>query len=125
MKSILLSIKPDYANSILSGKKRYEYRRIRSKEKVERIFIYATSPIQKVVGEVTVEDVVSDLPIKVWNQTKTESGMDWESFRNYFSGSEIAHAYALGTVAKYETPKELSEFHIAKAPQSFVYIEVE
>jgi len=61
----------------------------------------------------------------MWAKTKAESGMNWESFRKYFSGSEVAHAYVLGAVAKYNKPKKLSEFHIAKAPQSFVYIEVE
>ena len=125
MKSILLSIKPDYAKSILSGIKKFEYRRIRSKEKINRIFIYATAPIQKIVGEVTVEDVVSDTPTNVWNKTKVSSGMDLESFQKYFTDAEVAHAYALGEVIKYNIPKDLHEFHITKAPQSFIYIDLE
>ncbi|MDD8572078.1 ASCH domain-containing protein, partial [Escherichia coli] len=48
---VLLSIKPEYAESILSGKKKYEFRKnIFRNKNVDTIVIYATMPVGKVIG---------------------------------------------------------------------------
>ena len=123
MKMAVMSIKPIYAEKILSGQKRFEYRKIPCKQKIDRILIYSTSPIMKVVGEVQVIEVLSDTPSRIWEKTKMNSGVSKEFFDQYFNGRHTAIAYALGRVAEYELPKELAEFGITNAPQSFVYID--
>lgn len=50
MKSILLSINPQYVDKIMNGEKEYEYRKIKCKTKVDKMYIYSTIPIKKVVG---------------------------------------------------------------------------
>jgi hypothetical protein len=40
----------------------------------------------------------------------------------YFSKNTIAYAYKLGKITVYEKEKELFEYGIKHAPQSFVYI---
>jgi len=57
---VLLSIKPEYAEKILSGEKKYEYRRAIFKDQsVNKIIIYASSPIQKVIGEFDIECIIT------------------------------------------------------------------
>ena len=59
--SILLSIKPEYVEKILKGEKRYEFRRKLCQKEVDKIYIYETSPVKKVVGEaVDIEKLQGD-----------------------------------------------------------------
>ena len=58
MPSILLSIKPEYAEKILSGEKRYEFRRKLCKREIDKIYIYATRPVQKVIADAGMRDIL-------------------------------------------------------------------
>lgn len=119
---ILLSINPQYVESIMSGTKRYEFRKVKCKEKVDKIIIYSTYPVMKVVGEAEVLDVLVNSPEEVWKKTSSFSGITKEFFDSYFSGHQKAVAYKLGKVKKYKKPVNLLDFGIKAAPQSFVYI---
>jgi predicted transcriptional regulator len=49
--NVLLSIKPEYAELIKSGLKKYEFRRkIFKKAGHSKVFIYSTSPVKKITG---------------------------------------------------------------------------
>ena len=122
MCKILLSINPEHVENILSGEKQYEFRKIKCKEKVDKIVIYSTSPIMKVVGEADVLDVIVDSPELVWGVTAEFSGITRQFFDAYYKNHDVAVAYKLGRVKKYKRPKELSAFGVTCAPQSFIYI---
>ena len=67
---VLLSVKPEFALGILSGSKKYEYRRTMFRSTaVESVFMYASSPMQALVGEFRVAHVLSDEPSKLWAKT--------------------------------------------------------
>ena len=122
MATILLSIKPEYVKKIFSGEKKYEYRKHLSQEPVDRIIVYSTDPEQKVVGEIKVTGTLQMSPTRLWELTKRDAGISREKFRKYFKGCKEAFAYQLGETTMYEAPKELSDYGISQAPQSFVYI---
>lgn len=122
MRKILLSIKPEYANRILSGDKKYEYRKRLANDDIEMIIIYATFPIMKIVGEVEVDEKIEMAPSLLWENTKRKSGISRKKYREYFRGCKRACAYKLGRVTKYEKAKQLSDIGIRQAPQSFVYL---
>lgn len=107
------------------GIKKYEFRKSVSKVPVNKIIIYATSPIKKVVGEAIVENILADSPKNIWQQTKNESGVSAKFFNAYYMGKLQAVAYKLGAVTKYDNPKELSSYGISQAPQSFIYLNQE
>ncbi len=122
MCKILLSINPEHVENILSGEKQYEFRKIKCKEKVDKIIIYSTAPVMKVVGEADVVDVIVDSPDLVWDETFEHSGITKQFFDTYYQNRSLAIAYKLGKVKKYDKPKDLSYFGLTNAPQSFVYI---
>ena len=122
MSVILLAIKSRTAFKIMSGEKRYEYRK-RVGKNVKRIVIYSTLPVKKVIGEAQVLDVIKGSPMEVWNSTKDYSGTTMDSFFEYFKDTSIAYAYKLGRVSLYKEPKELSDYGIYYFPQSYVYLE--
>ena len=119
---MLLSINPEHVENILSGKKRYEFRKRKCKADVDMILIYSTSPVMKVVGVVEVMSVIVDRPDKVWNKTSEFSGITKDFFDKYFEDKEQAVAYKLGEVKKYKKPVPLEFFGVNFAPQSFVYV---
>lgn len=122
MKSLLLSIKPEYVDRILQGTKRYEYRKRLAREPVEAIYIYSTTPVMKVVCVVKVLGYLEMSPSALWEKTKAQSGISRAKYREYFRNCKKAYAYQLGDVLIFDTPRELSDFGITAAPQSFVYI---
>ena len=123
MCTILLSINPRYVERIMSGDKIYEYRKIQCKKNVDKIVIYSTSPVMKVVGEADVADILIDEPQAIWKITEKKSGIDKAFFDMYYAGKKQAVAYKLKHIVQYDVPKKLSEYGIKMAPQSFCYVD--
>lgn len=123
MCSILLSINPNHVENILNGSKLYEFRKKACKRKVDKIIIYSTTPVMKVVGEAEVEEVLIDDPEIIWKKTQKKSGIDKLFFDRYYENREQAVAYKLRNVRKYTKPRDLKEFGVLSAPQSFQYVD--
>lgn len=122
MCKILLSINPQHVDNIFNGTKKYEYRKIKCKKEVDKIIIYSTYPVKKIVGEASVEKILEKNPKEIWEETKKFSGISLNFFEDYYKGCEKAIAYKLKNVIKYEEPQELKSYGIKAAPQSFVYV---
>lgn len=122
MCSILLSINPSHVENIMNGIKIYEFRKKACKRHVDKIIIYSTTPVMKVVGEADVDEVLIDKPSEIWKITRKKSGIDKTFFYDYFEDRDQAVAYKLKNITKYSEPKELIELGIKNAPQSFQYI---
>ena len=104
---VLLSIKPEYAEKILNGEKKFEFRRVLPKNKdITRVIIYATMPIGKVVGEFEIAELISESPVRLWEITAEFSGITENFFDSYFEGRKIAHAIKVGKVRKYKQNKD-------------------
>lgn len=121
---VLLSIKPEFADLILNGTKKYEYRRVIFQDpRVRSVVIYATLPIGRIVGQFDIKGVISDQPEKVWEKTRTRAGISRASFEAYFFGKKVAHAVAISKVKRYQRPIPLEELAPnAVAPRSFRYL---
>ena len=118
MSTMLLSIKPEYAKVILEGKKQYEFRKIKPKEYVNHIILYASSPQKQVVGEAVIDEILEGTP-----KAKSAAGITRKFFFSYYAGKDKAVAYKLKDVVTYKVPKELSDYGISQAPQSFIYLD--
>lgn len=122
MCKILLSINPIHVENIFNGTKEYEFRKVKCKESVDKIVIYSTNPVMKVVGEVKVLSVLEGTPENIWKRTRKEAGIDKSFFSRYYKGKKKAFAYKLGNAIQYEEPRDLSYYGVKVAPQSFVYL---
>ncbi|WP_342051590.1 MULTISPECIES: ASCH domain-containing protein [unclassified Cupriavidus] len=122
---ILLSIKPVYADKILSGEKRFEFRKASfSVENLESVVIYATKPVGKIVGEFEVAAVHRDRPARMWEKTKRFAGVDKVFFDDYYQGRDLAVAIEVGEVHRYSKPRELTSLgDNITPPQSFRYLQ--
>jgi predicted transcriptional regulator len=123
-KSVLLSIKPEFVEKIFSGLKKFEFRRVIFKAKsVSRIVVYASSPVQRVVGEFEVAGILSLRKHHLWKQTESGSGIAKAYFDEYFDGKDHGYAIQIRRPKKYGQPKPLKDFcgH-DRPPQSFMYL---
>ena len=119
---ILLSIKPQFAFAILHGQKKFEFRRNIFARQVDVILIYATAPIQRVVGEFDVSSIISEPVPVLWKRTREYAGIDETLFFEYFQGCNIGHAIEIGEVRAYSAPFCPVERFGLKPPQSFTYL---
>lgn len=122
MSKILMSIKPEYVDKIFSGSKKYEYRKRMCKEKIDTIIVYSSSPIQKVVGELKIKQVLYDKKTIIWNKTNKYGGITKIKYDNYYENCGYAVAYEIEKAILYDKQKDLKDFNVKKAPQSYVYI---
>ena len=122
MCTILLPIKPEYANRIVEQTKLYEYRKNICKKNIDKIVIYSTSPVKRIIAEVEVKAVISNTPNKLWNETKQYSGISKTKYMKYFENKDVAFAYELVKVIVYKQPKKLEDIGIDYYPQSYVYL---
>jgi predicted transcriptional regulator len=122
--SVLLSIKPRFANAILEGTKTFELRRALFRNRaVRRIVMYASSPVSRVIGEFLIDGILELEPARLWAQTAKGAGVDREAFDDYFRGCEIGFALRVSCPRRYARPLKLGEqCGLSRPPQSFCYL---
>jgi predicted transcriptional regulator len=120
---VLLSIKPEFAIKIFEGTKKFEFRKVIFKNpNVKTVIVYASSPVQQVIGEFEIDDIFSFNPEAIWELTKKYSGISEEYFYQYFADREIAHAIKIKNTKKYRIPLSIRDDFNVFPPQSFVYL---
>lgn len=121
---ILLSIRPEFAASIFTGKKKYEFRRsIFRRVDVTTVVVYATAPVSRVVGEFDIEAVICESLDNLWQRTKDGAGISKEYFLKYFENRPVGYAIAVKNYRKYDLPVDLKEVFGLTPPQSFLYLD--
>ncbi|MFA7042749.1 MAG: ASCH domain-containing protein [Bacteroidales bacterium] len=120
---VLLSIKPEFAFKIFDGTKKFEFRKsIFKRSGVKKVVVYASSPVQQIIGEFEIADILCEETELLWNMTQQFSGISKEFYDQYFANKDKAFAIQVGKVKKYDLPKSLSDYDIYFAPQSFAYL---
>ncbi len=118
----LLSIKPIYANAILDGRKTVEFRKRPFKRPVSHVVIYATTPIQRVVGWFQTKHFEQMSPSALWNRFASVGGISKEQFDVYYNGSESGVAIHVEKPRRLANPVPLKRTKVAAAPQSYTYL---
>lgn len=57
--NIVISINPEYVNKIIKETKKVEYRTRIPKNSVQKLIIYETAPIKKVVAEAEIVEILA------------------------------------------------------------------
>jgi predicted transcriptional regulator len=122
--SVLLSIKPRFAEAILDGRKCFEFRRALFRNRdIESVLIYASSPVCRVIGEFKIEHILEMSPEALWAVTHLGSGIEKSYFFDYFVGRNTAYALKVKSAVRYKQPLRLIEhLGMERPPQSFCYL---
>lgn len=120
---VLLSIKPEYANLIFEGKKKFEFRRtIFKNREVKKIIVYSSSPVQKIIGEFDIDQIITHDLKTLWSKTKKQSGISEDFFFEYFINKQTGFAIKIKNTKLYRNPKCIRQDYNLMPPQSFLYL---
>lgn len=102
---IVLSIRPEHAEKIISGKKKIEIRRkFSNKWKGASALLYASSPRREFVGEAEIGEIITGTPEKIWSDWQSEIGCSYDEFASYCKGAERVTALIFADVKPFKLP---------------------
>jgi predicted transcriptional regulator len=122
----VLSIKPEYATKIIAGQKTVELRRRFPTSTVTGaiVYVYATVPIQAVIGWATIAEV-QVLPIaEIWKKYNAVAHIGDDDFKEYFGDLKEGCVLVLERPEALDPPISLAalkENLRFVPPQSFCY----
>ena len=120
---IALSIKPVYANAILSGKKTVEFRKNGIPTDIKTLVLYATQPEQRVVGYFDVKNCDVDHPSVLWEKYGKYGQITFDNFNSYYKGKILGKCFIVEKAYKFKIPIPLSKCKsFTISPQSFGYL---
>lgn len=107
----------------LMAQKKFEFRKVIFKNpNIKTVVVYASFPVQQVIGEFEIDDIFSFDPESIWKMTKKYSGISEDFFFEYFADRDIAHAIKIKKTKKYRKPLCIREDFNAVPPQSYMYL---
>ena len=119
----LLAVHPKYANRLMDGSKTVEFRKVKFREKIGFVVVYASTPIRRIVGYFSVSEIVKGSPRELWSSYKDAAGITEDDFWAYYKDSENAVAILVKDATKLEEPLTLDSVKPNNvAPQSFEYL---
>ncbi len=128
MKSVLISIRPQWVEKITSGEKTIEVRKTAPKEVPFKAYIYCTygnpkenyalSKQGKVIGEFICNNASELDYVYYWNNGyEFETCLTYRQVADYGKGKTI-YGWHISDLKIYDKPKELSEFYTKKTCNS-------
>lgn len=103
---VVLSIKPEFAFKIFDGTKKFEFRKaIFKNSEIKTVIVYASSPVQKVIGEFDIKRIINDDLDSLWELTRKFSGITEDFFYDYFENRTEGFAIEVKNAKKYTTPQ--------------------
>lgn len=126
---LLMSVKPEFAERIMSRKKTVELRRKFSTRWIgHRINIYASAPVMSLMGEARIAGVVMNKPEIIWERFHEQIGCSRAEFDAYVAGTNEMYAIELEDVQAYRARLPLVQMsHWTSGnltpPQSYLTLE--
>jgi predicted transcriptional regulator len=120
----LLSIHPQYADAIMRGDKRVEFRKQPFARPVEHVVIYATAPVQRIVGTFRVAGCDVAEPAELWRRYGDVGGIERDDFEGYYGRRSSGVAIAIeGSPIPMDLPLDVVDQ--VRPPQGFAYLTTE
>lgn len=108
----LMSIRPQYARAVLSGRKKYELRKLAGVRPVEEgalIVVYSSGKVKSIVGEFRAGRVIVGSPDVVWaHASRPGQGVGGDAYA-YIRGAKRAMAIEVVEPRFYPRPVTLEE----------------
>lgn len=125
-KYLFISVKPEFANKILTREKCIELRKIKPHvNSGDYVIIYASSPQKCVIGFSEIKQIIETTPEQMWEKYSKVLGIDEPRFYSYYKdknkaiGIEIGAIKSINPISLDELRKIDIKFH---PPQVYRYI---
>ena len=127
---MLISVRPKYAEKILSGYKKVELRRVRPKRITigAIILLYVSSPVKSLTGAFRVSRIVREPINKLWKSVQAIACMTREEFYAYYEGAPYGIGIYFNEYMLFQDPIGLGELRIKiekfNPPQGYRYANI-
>lgn len=125
-RALVLSLKPRFAEAILSGRKTVELRRVMPRITVPTLaLLYASGPTRSLVGTCVVRSVARHSVNELWGLHGAHMALTRPEFDAYLAGREVGVALVLEQATRLPAPIPLHVLRRAdnfKPPQSLAYV---
>jgi predicted transcriptional regulator len=126
--TLFLSLRPRFAELLLSGRKTVELRRIRpAVAEGTPVLLYASSPRMTLVGRARVATVEVGTTEEIWRKHGSKTGISKSEYDDYFVGLDDAVAIKLVYIRRLDKPRPLQDLRDSLAgfqpPQSYRYLD--
>lgn len=127
---VVLSLKPRFAEAILTGVKTVELRRTEPKIETPTLaLLYAASPMRSLVGTCIVTSVRSADLVDLWHEHGQEANLSYLEFQQYFKGVDAGTALTLAEPRAFNQRVPLQDLRAKREgfrpPQSFAYVDAQ
>lgn len=120
---VLLPIRPRYAFPIVRGHKKVEFRKTPFRTPPAYAVIYASSPVQRVVGYFSVSTIRVDSVENLWQKYGEVGCIEQRDFEDYYADSKTGVVLEIGEVVTLPDPVSLEALGLdSRPPQSFSYV---
>ena len=122
---LVISVRPEFAQGLMSGCKKVEVRRRFSDSwEGSHALVYSTRPQASFVGSFVIDRVVCARPAEIWASFGTDIGSTHEQFMEYTSGAQHVWALVAGDRIPFKFPIPLTQLSRLvssdiDAPQSY------
>jgi predicted transcriptional regulator len=121
----IFSIQPRFASAIFEGVKRVEFRKTRLRSSVSSIIVYASAPVQRVIGAFNIKAIDYASPQDLWFRYGVIGSITRRELLNYYGKTRIGAAILIGEVQRLPRPIELQDLDARlRPPQSFQYADI-
>lgn len=108
---LIISIKLEFVSKILSGEKKYEFKRRIFTKEVDKIYIYPTMPNSGIVAYFNPEKIIKDTLENLWKNFKDVFGTTKDSLLTYFPNKDEAYAIEITNLHIFDNPIIPKKFH--------------
>ena len=123
---IMISLRPEYYEQVISGSKKYEYRKNTFVRVPVNAFIYVTSTVMEVSCCVSLGEPIIGLPDEIAKIKESEVAGSYQMMMDWLVGCETATALPIEEVNPF-APVALSELRRAipefQPPQGLIYLD--
>ena len=125
--TLLLSIRPKYADQIFQHTKTVELRRVRPKrlENGDLVLIYVSSPVQALMGAFKVDKIIEKPLKQLWLRVGNQAGITRQEFDAYYNGRAVGIGIFFKIQDVWQLPKPITLDILKKQnfypPQGFRY----
>lgn len=124
-RALFISVKPQYADAILDGRKTVDLRRTRPNlPDGSLVILYSSTPTRAVVGWAQLIGVREGTPTEIWDEYGAAAAIEELDYDAYFDGTDQAFALELDDVVAALRPIPLSVIRSIgiQPPQSWRYV---
>ncbi|RUP27851.1 MULTISPECIES: hypothetical protein [Mycolicibacterium] len=121
---VVMSVHPQFAEAIMDGRKKVEFRKRPLADDVTVVWVYATAPVQRIIGYFEVDGMHTAHPTDLWRKFQKVGCIDRVAFDRYYAGTSTGAGIAIRRAVRLDEPALIAELLPSGVPpQSFAYVD--